>query len=146
MSGVRGEDLLIRPGVVVPHRELAIEQVRSGGPGGQNVNKVSTKVVLRFAPATSSAFTARDREFLMASLADRLTTSGELVIHSSEHRSVERNLEAARVRLAELLRRALTRPTLRRATRPTRGSKRRRLDAKRRSGETKRGRGGEWSD
>jgi ribosome-associated protein len=144
MSSSRAQDLQVQPGVAVPASELSVELARSGGPGGQNVNKVATKVVLRFVPAQSRAFDDRARARVLERLAAKLTARGEIVIHSSEHRSAERNLDAARVRLSELLRRALARPKPRRPTRPTTGSRMRRLEAKRRTGETKRARRGAW--
>ncbi|MCK6445109.1 MAG: aminoacyl-tRNA hydrolase [Planctomycetes bacterium] len=117
-----------------------MQRVRSGGPGGQNVNKTSSKIVLRFAPGASSAFDAEERARVVAKLAHRLNKEGELVLHANEERSAERNLDAARTRLARLLAEALVRPKLRRATRPTRAAGVRRLDAKRRRAEVKRGR------
>ena len=137
-----GEDLELRPGLVVPAAELHVEAVRSGGPGGQNVNKVASKIVLRFAPLESRAFDAGQRARLAERLAGRLSGAGELVLHASNHRERLRNLAEARARLASLLLGALARPRRRVATRPTRGSKRRRLEGKRRRGDVKRGRGG----
>ena len=135
------EDLELRPGLVIPAVELTAEAVRSGGPGGQNVNKVASKIVLRFAPLASSAFDEAQRERLAERLGSRLSTQGELVIHASRHRERLRNLEDARERLARTLLEALARPRRRVATKPTRGSKRRRLDGKRRRSEVKRTRG-----
>jgi ribosome-associated protein len=128
--------------VVLPEDELAVEAARSGGPGGQNVNKVATKVVLRFRPGTSSALSDAQRARVLERLAHRLTKEGELVLHASGHRLRSRNLEEARERLAGLLAEALRVRPPRKATRPTRASKRRRLDTKRRRGEVKRGRRG----
>lgn len=137
----RGEEgLWISRAKRIPENELGIQRVRSGGPGGQNVNKTASKIVLRFNPAASSAFDDAERALVLAALAGRLTTEGDLVIHSSEHRSAERNLDAARSRLAAALRQALVRPKVRRATRPTRSSGVRRLDAKRQRSERKRDR------
>lgn len=126
----------------IPEQELEIQRVRSGGPGGQNVNKTASKVVLRFRPATSTAFTPDERELIERALSHRLNQAGELVIHSNEHRSAGSNLEAARERLAAWLRAALTRPKLRRPTRPSRGSVARRLLDKRRRSDRKRERSG----
>ena len=104
---------------------------RSGGPGGQNVNKVESKVVLRFSVADSPTLGELQRKRLTERLGRRLTGDGEIVIHASRYRERGRNLEDARERLAEMLRLALARPKTRKATRPTRGSKERRLNAKR---------------
>ena len=140
------EDLEVRPGLVLPADELRFEAVRSGGPGGQNVNKVASKIVLRFAPGTSRALDEAMRERLLARLGGKLTGAGELVIHASRFREQRRNLEDARARLVDTLRSALARPKRRVATKPTRGSKRRRLDSKRRRGDLERERGSRGSD
>lgn len=137
-----GEDLELRPGLVIPAGELRFEAVRSGGPGGQNVNKVASKVVLRFAPLSSRAFDASQRARLAERLAGRLTSTGEIVIHAASQRERLRNLVEARERLAGLLLAALARPRRRVATKPTGGARRRRLEGKRRRGDVKRGRSG----
>ncbi len=127
----------VPPRWVIPAHELEIEYTRSGGPGGQNVNQVETAVRLRFAPARSGAFRPEEQQRLLDKLASRLTQEGEILIKSSEHRSREQNLESARARLAALLAGALRREKTRRPTKPTRGSKVRRLTAKRAQGEKK---------
>jgi ribosome-associated protein len=128
----RDEGLRIGPRLTIPASELAVETSRSGGPGGQNVNKVETRVTLRYAPATSRVLTPVQRERILDALASRLTGQGELVVHASRFRSQPRNLADARERLAELIRGALAPRKPRRATRPTRASKERRLAEKRR--------------
>jgi len=132
--------LRVNRSVVLPEDELHVEAARSGGPGGQNVNKVATKVVLRFRPGDSRALGATHKQRIAAQLAHRLTREGEIVLHASRYRLRSRNLEDARQRLAELLAAALRPQRPRKATRPTRASKRRRLDSKRRRGAVKRGR------
>ncbi|MEJ6390088.1 alternative ribosome rescue aminoacyl-tRNA hydrolase ArfB [Gymnodinialimonas ulvae] len=121
--------------------ELTEQFVRSSGPGGQNVNKVSSAVELRFeaerSPALSGAVKARLRRIA----GRRWTKDGAVVLFVEETRSQARNREIARERLAELVRRALVVPKKRRATRPTRGSVERRLKAKKVRGEVKAGRG-----
>ncbi len=126
---------------VIPPHELRASFARSGGPGGQNVNKVESKVVLRFSLTESASVGETRRERLLARLQHRLTREGELVIHASRYRERARNLEEARTRLRELLREGLVVPKQRRATRPTAASKRRRLEAKRRRSARKRERG-----
>jgi|694.fasta_scaffold02342_26 ribosome-associated protein len=138
-----GDPLRIPPRWTIPAHELEVEFTRSGGPGGQNVNKVESAVRLRFQPGRSQAFSAEERARLLDQLGRQLTLAGEVLIKSSEHRTRERNLEAARARLATLLRTALKREKPRRATKPTRGSQLRRLSAKRAVGEKKQRRRGE---
>jgi ribosome-associated protein len=138
-----GEPLVVRPGLSIPAEELDVRFARSGGPGGQNVNKVETKVDLRFRPAASRALGEAERARVLERLSGRLTEAGELVVVSAEHRDRARNLEAARARLAHLIAEALRAEKRRRATRPTAGSRRRRVEEKRRRSETKRARRGE---
>jgi ribosome-associated protein len=127
--------------VVVPADELRVEFSRAGGPGGQNVNKVETRAVLRFDVRRSTAFDPEQRDHVLRRLAGRLTARGELLVACSEHRTQSRNLDAARERLAALLRAALAVPKVRRPTRPTRSATRRRLETKRRRSGVKRARG-----
>ncbi|MFV8755673.1 alternative ribosome rescue aminoacyl-tRNA hydrolase ArfB [Nannocystaceae bacterium ST9] len=135
------EDLTITETLTIPARELGFTAVASGGPGGQNVNKVATKVLLRWDLPHSEALPewARDRVRALAG-ARRLDGEGCILISCSTTRSQDRNLELARERLAALIRDALARPRTRRATRPSRAAKARRVDAKRRQGEKKQGR------
>jgi len=130
--------LRVNRSVVLPEDELRTEAARSGGPGGQNVNKSATKVVLRFRPGASRALNEAQRRRVAELLAHRLTREGEIVLHASRHRMRSRNLEDARQRLAELLAEALRPRPVRKTTRPTLASRRRRLDAKRRRGSVKR--------
>lgn len=126
----RADPLSIRPGLELPARELRLEFARAGGPGGQNVNKVETKVLLRFGVLDSPTLSDGQRATIQRKLASRLSASGEILIQASRYRERERNVEDARSRLAEILRRALTEPKPRRATRPTRGSQERRRTGK----------------
>ena len=140
---VPGRDLVVPSGpglpegLVVPAGELVERFSRSSGPGGQSVNTSDSRVELEYDVGTSVALTDDQRRRALARLEGRLT-DGRLVVDASEHRSQHRNRVAARERLADLLRSALAPPPpARRPTRPTRGSKQRRLDAKKQRGETK---------
>ncbi len=128
------------PDLRIPASELEVEAVRSGGPGGQNVNKVASQVQLRWNVLHSAALDDVRRARLLERLAHRLTTRGELLLRASRYRHQARNLEDARDRLSRLVQEALRVPEVRRQTRPTRSSRRRRLDDKRRRSETKRDR------
>ena len=133
-----GAPLEILPGVRLDQDEIRFTYAHSGGPGGQNVNKVETKAVLRLQITHSPSFNEAQRARLTERLANRLTRDGELVLHASRHRKRERNKEDAIERLVAILRGALEVEKKRRPTKPTRGSKRRRLDSKRKNSEKKR--------
>jgi ribosome-associated protein len=124
-------------GVEVPDSELVWRFSRSSGPGGQSVNTADSRVELTFDLARSPSIPERMRERLLARLAHRLV-DGTLTIAASEYRSQHRNRQAARARLVDLLTEASAPPPPpRRPTRPTRGSKERRIAGKKRRGETK---------
>lgn len=124
-------------GLTVPGPELTERFSRSSGPGGQSVNTADSRVELEFDVATSRVLTAAQRERALASLAGRLV-DGRLVVVAAEHRAQLANRHAARKRLAALLATALAPPPAkRRATKPSRGARQRRLDAKRQRSQTK---------
>ena len=131
---------MVTPRVRIPAGELRVSFVRSGGPGGQNVNKVASKVELRWTPGESAAFTPSDRDWVLAKIGGRLTNDGELIVTSEKTRDQLVNRADAAEKLAAIVRAALFRPTPRRPTKPSRGSKERRIKAKKHRGELKAGR------
>ncbi|SLM88754.1 alternative ribosome rescue aminoacyl-tRNA hydrolase ArfB [Brachybacterium nesterenkovii] len=136
------EDLRVAPGpgaprgLVIPGAELLEQFSHASGPGGQGVNTADSRVQLSWDLATTAALSDSQRERALAALAPRLSGT-VLTVTASEQRSQLRNRAAARERLAGLLREALVPPIPRRRTKPTRGSQRRRLEAKRQRGATK---------
>ncbi|MCY7340966.1 MAG: aminoacyl-tRNA hydrolase [Pseudonocardia sp.] len=136
-----GGDVHVRGPLVLPERELHWRFSRASGPGGQGVNTTDSRAELLFDVARSDALPDDLRSRVLTRLASRLV-DGVLTIVASEHRSQLRNRDAARDRLAATLRGAIAPdPPRRRATRPSAGAKRRRLEAKTRRGQTKRLRG-----
>ena len=135
------ESLEVRPRFVIPADELSESVSHASGPGGQHVNKTASRVSLRWNLRESRVPSDAQRARLLDKLSTRLTRSGELIVHAEAARSQLANRAEARRRLAALIDEALTVPRKRRATKPTRGSKRRRVDAKKRRGATKKLRG-----
>jgi len=122
--------IAVTEGISIDEGELIETFVLASGPGGQNVNKVSSAVQLRFDVARSPSLSEEVRHRLMRLAGSRLTKDGVLVITAREHRSQDRNRSEARARLADLIVRAATPPKPRRPTKPTKASKRRRLESK----------------
>ncbi len=137
------EPILVRPGVVVPADALTFHAVRSGGPGGQNVNKVASKVELRIDLALIEGLDGGARERLRAACATSLDAEGRLLVTSQRTRDQRMNLDDAREKVRALVAAALVRPRPRRKTKPTRGSVQRRLSDKKHRSQTKSGRRGE---
>ena len=140
-----GTDLKITPQLSIPESELVERFVRASGAGGQNINKVSTAVELRFDIAQSPSLPEALRARLLGKRDRRLTDEGVIVIDAQRFRTQDRNRQDARERLAAFIATGLSVPKSRIATKPTRASKARRLEGKRARGDVKRGRSGRHS-
>jgi ribosome-associated protein len=127
----------VTPQIVVPDSDLSLSFVRGSGPGGQNVNKVASAVQLRFDLAGTAVLTHEVKARLRALSGRRLTDDGAILIIARNHRTQEQNRREAGERLGELIRTALVPPKPRKATKPTRASRERRLESKIRQQRTK---------
>ena len=128
----------VAPGVRIPAAAIEVRSVRASGPGGQNVNKVASKVELVFAPAAVEGLGAEALARLLRLAGRRLAADGRVRVTAQESRDRSRNLETAREKAASLVRRALEAPTPRTPTRPRRAARQRRLDVKKRDASVKR--------
>ncbi|PYF04024.1 ribosome-associated protein [Rhodopseudomonas faecalis] len=137
--------LRITRSIAIDEDDIEFDFVRASGPGGQNVNKLSTAAQMRY--DTKRLTLPEDMALRLARLAgQRMTKDGVIVIHAQRFRTQERNRADAIERLVELFKEAAIRPVVRRATKPTLGSKKRRLESKKRRGDIKAGRGKRFDD
>lgn len=134
------QDLVVSPRLTIPGDELSIQFARSGGSGGQNVNKVSSKVDLRWNVAESRALSAEDRDWLLQQLRSKLLADGTLIVTSTLTRDQIKNRTDAESKLVLIVRTALDRPKPRKPTKVSKGAKRRRVEAKRHKAEIKKNR------
>lgn len=126
--------------IAIPWSELTFTAVRGSGPGGQNVNKVASKVLLRWQFAESTALPEAVRTRFLAANRNRLNAEGQILITSEESRDQPTNKENCLDKLSEMITKAITPPKKRKPTKPTRGSQQRRLQAKKQRSETKKNR------
>ena len=124
----------VSPEIIIGEDEVNLEFVRSSGPGGQNVNKVSTAVQLKFDIMSSPSLSAKVRHRLIQLAGTKVTKDKVLVLEASRFRSQEKNRQDALSRLAQLIREAIKEPKPRRKTKPTLASKRKRIESKKRKG------------
>jgi ribosome-associated protein len=133
--------LNITPDIVIPDDELEWKFIRASGPGGQNVNKVSSAVQLRFLLPNNSSIPLAARNRLRALAGQKILDDGTILFSARSERSQEQNRREALQRLSALIESALVEPKIRKKTRPTKASKERRIEAKKRRGTTKQARG-----
>jgi ribosome-associated protein len=135
------EELAISRHIVIPGSDLELSWSRSGGPGGQKVNKTESRVQLAFDIEGTEALSDAVKARVRARFSSRINREGKLMLACDIHRERSRNLAEVRARLAAMIRGCLEAPRPRRATKPSRAAKRRRLDAKKRRGQVKQMRG-----
>ncbi len=129
--------LVVSRSVSIPLAEFDVEYVRSGGPGGQNVNKVSSKARVRWPVVASPSLSDEVKERFLTRYKSRLTNEGDLIIVGQRYRDQKKNYDDCLDRLREMVREVLVPPRPRKATKPTRGSQKRRVEAKRQRSTTK---------
>ncbi len=139
-------DLILKNGIVIAGDELQFAFTRSGGPGGQNVNKVASRVTLIFSVTESTSLSSKQKQIILSRLRSRLSTNGTLKVHVQESRSQYRNREIAVEKLGTMLQTALTPRKKRIATRVSSGAKRDRVESKKRRSRTKELRGKPFLD
>jgi ribosome-associated protein len=134
--------LIVNAAITIPAAEFGVSYARSAGPGGQNVNKVNSKAILRWRVIDSPSLPAAVRQRFLAHFGNRVTNDGEIVIAADEHREQPRNLTACYDRLRAMILSVAKPPTRRIKTRPSRGAVERRIQSKQRNSEKKQQRRG----
>jgi ribosome-associated protein len=130
-------DVHVKNGITIPEHELEITTSRSGGAGGQHVNKTDTRITIRWNVKTTSVLSEEQKNRVLQNLQSRLTTEGELIIHNSESRSQQQNKEMALAQLVQIVRKALHVPKKRMKTRTPHAVKEARLESKTHRGKVK---------
>ena len=133
-------DLYVNSRLTIPNEEISVSTARSSGPGGQNVNKVNSKVTLHWSPTDCQLLRDDWRQRFIARYGNRINREGQLVLYSQQYRDQSRNLADARKKLVTMLLSCQTAQKTRKKTRPTLGSKRRRLEKKRQQSQKKQNR------
>ena len=131
------DDVFVKPNVVIPAHELELTASRAGGPGGQHVNKTSSKIVLRWNVRETGVLSEAQKMRVLEKLASELTNDGEIIIHSSESRSQSANKKEALVRLGKKIAKALQVPKKRMKTKVSKAAKEKRLEEKKKHGQVK---------
>jgi ribosome-associated protein len=130
-------DIQVKNGITIPEHELEITTSRSGGPGGQHVNKAETRITIRWNVKATQALTEEQKERVLNNLGSRLTSEGDLIVSSGASRSQQQNKQAAMSQLAQLVRKALYVPKKRMKTKLSKAVKEKRLKEKKKRSETK---------
>jgi len=138
--------LIITPDIVIPDEELEWKFIRSSGPGGQNVNKVASAAQLRFLLPQNTSLPVTVRNRLRRIAGQKLIDDGSILFKSMSERSQDQNRRAALERLEAMIRAAMIEPKIRKKTRPTKGSKERRIESKKQRSATKQQRSGKSYD
>jgi len=136
--------LIVTDNLKIPLAEFTYQFARSSGPGGQNVNKVNTKVLLRWEVTKSESLPEAVRQRFLARYGNRINSEGQFLLTSTRYRDQKRNIEDCLEKLADMLREVAKPPRPRKKTKPTRGSKERRLKEKKQRSDRKDGRSGNW--
>lgn len=137
-------DLVVNSRLTIVESELSVTYARSGGPGGQNVNKVNSKVTLKWSPALCQRMPPAWQRRFVDRFSNRINRQGQVVIHSERYRDQPRNLADAKQKLVSMLLECQWAPKKRIATKPSKGSQRRRLDQKKRQSQKKQNRKGDF--